>query len=138
MPFYLTSIAKGGLINRSAPEEPNSLPAVLAGLVSKGEETFVRAANQANLPYIVPTVASSTHQAIFAAAAPGQCIPYQFYLLGDNADSIEKLKQAVHFGCSAVVITVDQNSPRKGELLSATQATSGVFPDPRCLKAQTA
>lgn len=111
-PLYLTSIAKGGLVSQ------------------EGEHAFVRAAHRFGVPYIVPTISTTPHEDIFGAAALGQGLPYQFYLLGDNEDSIVKLKTAMRCGCTAVVITVDNNAPRKGALFASTQATSNVFPDP--------
>ena len=54
----------------------------MAGLVAEDERTFVRAAERAGVPYIVPTVSTADHGAVFAAAAPGQTLAYQFYLLG--------------------------------------------------------
>ena len=85
-PLYLTSIAKGGLVS---PREH--------------EKAFVRAAWKHQCPYIVPTVATAEHSDIFAAAQPNQLLAYQFYLLGDNEDSMRKLNRAVHLGCKAVV-----------------------------------
>lgn len=111
-PLYLSSIAKGGL-------------------VAKDERTFVGAAYQAGVPYIVPTVGTAENKDIFGSAAPDQRLAYQFYLLGNNKGSMIKLQEAVRLGCSAVVITVDNNAPRQGALLSSTQETSNVFPDPR-------
>ncbi len=159
-PFYLSSVAKGGLVS-----------------AENKEVAFVRAAHQHGVPYIVPTVSTESHEQIFASAMPGQGLPYQFYLLGDNEGSIRKLqvpkhsnffcnlvfcgklheivdsfrffilgfwislvlfllcahclqKEAIRLGCSSVVVTVDNNAPRKGSLLKATTITSNVFPDP--------
>ena len=85
-PLYLTSIAKGGLVSRQGHEK-----------------AFVRAAHKHQCPYIVPTVATAEHSDIFAAAQQNQLLAYQFYLLGDNEDSLRKLHRAVHLGCKAVV-----------------------------------
>ena len=109
VPMYLSPIAKGGL-------------------VAEDETTFVRAAHRARVPYVVPTVSTASLAHIYKAAH--HALPFQFYLLGDNRDSLQKLADAVALGCSAVVITVDANAPRKGSLLSSTQATSGVSPKP--------
>ena len=67
-PIYLSSVAKGGLV------------------AEDGENTFVRAAHRARVPYIAPTVSSSTLEDIFGAREPGQSLVYQFYLLGPDPD----------------------------------------------------
>eukprot|EP00931_Biecheleriopsis_adriatica_P050893 TRINITY_DN29493_c0_g1_i1.p1 TRINITY_DN29493_c0_g1~~TRINITY_DN29493_c0_g1_i1.p1 ORF type:complete len:267 (+),score=45.50 TRINITY_DN29493_c0_g1_i1:62-862(+) len=93
---------------------------------------FSKAAAEANSAYLVPSVASLELSDIWSAAAPGQALPFQYYLLGDEAESCERLRQALASGASAVVVTVDANAPRQGSFRQSTAvAAAGVFPSPR-------
>eukprot|EP00928_Gymnodinium_smaydae_P091185 TRINITY_DN74890_c0_g1_i1.p1 TRINITY_DN74890_c0_g1~~TRINITY_DN74890_c0_g1_i1.p1 ORF type:complete len:375 (-),score=99.60 TRINITY_DN74890_c0_g1_i1:62-1186(-) len=112
-PFYLSSVAKGRLVVRR-----------------EGEAAFVRAAAAAKTTYLVPSVASLPLAEIYAAAAAQQRLPFQFYLLTDEAESFKQLKEALALGCSSIVVTVDANAPRAGSFRSATGAATGVFPSP--------
>eukprot|EP00418_Pyrodinium_bahamense_P081022 CAMPEP_0179069000 /NCGR_PEP_ID=MMETSP0796-20121207/30284_1 /TAXON_ID=73915 /ORGANISM="Pyrodinium bahamense, Strain pbaha01" /LENGTH=366 /DNA_ID=CAMNT_0020766057 /DNA_START=87 /DNA_END=1187 /DNA_ORIENTATION=+ len=112
-PFYLSSVAKGGLV---------------AG--QEGEAAFVRAAARAGSAYIVPILTSLPYERIWAAAAPSQGLPFQFYLLGDESQSFELLRNALRLGTSAVVVTVDSNAPRAGAFRGNTGSLVGAFPSP--------
>lgn len=113
-PFYLSSVAKGGLVAKA-----------------QGETVFVRAAARAEAAFIVPSVSSLPLPDIWSAARPGQGLPFQFYLLGDEEDSMRRLREAITLGATAVVVTVDANAPRRGSFSAATQASTGVFPSPK-------
>eukprot|EP00933_Yihiella_yeosuensis_P003696 TRINITY_DN10686_c0_g1_i6.p1 TRINITY_DN10686_c0_g1~~TRINITY_DN10686_c0_g1_i6.p1 ORF type:complete len:368 (+),score=75.48 TRINITY_DN10686_c0_g1_i6:71-1174(+) len=112
-PFYLSSVAKGGLVERV-----------------EGERAFVRAAAKAGTTYLVPNVSSRPLKDIWTAAAVSQRLPYQAYLLTDEEESFERLKEAIQLGASAVVVTVDANAPRGESFRRSTQASTGVMPSP--------
>jgi len=111
-PLYLSSLAKGGLVS------------------SGGEATFVRAAARCGTRFIVPSISSVPLRDVWAASESCD-LAFQFYLLGDEVSSIERLQEAISLGASAIVVTVDANAPRKGALFRATAGATGVFPSPR-------
>lgn len=111
-PIYLSSLAKGGLVSKG------------------GEATFVRAAARCRTRFIVPSISSVPLRDVWAASESCD-LAFQFYLLGDEASSIERLHEAIALGASAIVVTVDANAPRKGALFRATAGATGVFPSPR-------
>ena len=80
--------------------------------------------------FIVPSISSVPLRDVWAASESCD-LAFQFYLLGDEASSIERLHEAIALGASAIVVTVDANAPRKGALFRATAGATGVFPSPR-------
>lgn len=110
-PLYLSSIAKGGMVSGT-----------------EGEAAFVRASVRAEIPFIVPSLSSAPYEKVWAAAPPGQSLPFQFYMLGDEGDSIERLQEALRRGVNAVVVTVDANAPRSGAFRAVTGSLAGAFP----------
>jgi len=112
-PFYLSSVAKGRLVTK------------------EGEKAFARSAAKAKTTYLVPSVSSTPLKDVWGAAAEGQHLPFQFYLLNDEKHSFEALREALALGASAVVVTVDANAPRMGAFRASTAgSTGGLFPSP--------
>jgi len=120
-PFYLSSVAKGALV---------------AG--AQGETMFVRAAATAGTVFLAPSASSLPISKTYAAAAPGQSLPFQFYLMGDEEESFELLQEAIALGASSVVVTVDANAPRAGSFARATLSSAGLSPSPRLAWARLA
>ena len=113
VPFYLSSVAQGKLVS------------------SSGEATFVRAAAKGSAAYIVPFFSSVSYDEVWGAAAPGQRLPFQLYLVADEPETFRRLRLALDHGASAVVVTVDANAPRQGAFANSTMSTVGAFPSPK-------
>mmetsp|Transcript_53465 Transcript_53465/g.124528 ORF Transcript_53465/g.124528 Transcript_53465/m.124528 type:complete len:355 (+) Transcript_53465:29-1093(+) len=111
-PIYLSSLAKGGLV------------------AAAGEATFVKAATRLSTQFIVPSISSVPLKEVWLAAAQPD-LAFQFYLLGDEETSMERLQEAVTLGASSIIVTVDANAPRRGALFRSTAGATGVFPSPR-------
>jgi len=90
---------------------PAALPLVLAptglaGLFRRGAEaSAARAAARAGIPFCLSTMATLTVEEV--AAAAGQPIWYQLYVLRDRGLTRSFVERAQAAGCAALVLTVD-------------------------------
>eukprot|EP01012_Entosiphon_sulcatum_P025494 TRINITY_DN3081_c0_g1_i1.p1 TRINITY_DN3081_c0_g1~~TRINITY_DN3081_c0_g1_i1.p1 ORF type:complete len:492 (-),score=74.63 TRINITY_DN3081_c0_g1_i1:52-1503(-) len=73
----------------------------------EGEVCFTRAAANHGVIQMVPTLASASLEAIFAATQPGQIQFFQLYVNRDRKKTRDIVERAEKGGCKALFITVD-------------------------------
>lgn len=89
IPLYITATALGKLAH---PE---------------GEVVLTRAAHTANIPQMIPTLASCSMDEIHAAAKDGQPQWFQLYVNADKKITQRLVEKAERYGCKGLFITVD-------------------------------
>ncbi|MEJ5083492.1 alpha-hydroxy acid oxidase [Ochrobactrum sp. MYb379] len=89
-------------------------PTALAGMVRhNGEVVMARAAQAANLPFVVATQSSTSIEQI-AGGAPGSELWFQLYVWNDRNETWKLLERAKSCGVETLVLTVDTPaSPKK-------------------------
>eukprot|EP01047_Picozoa_sp_COSAG01_P049135 COSAG01_NODE_4842_length_4691_cov_4.785061_3_plen_803_part_00 len=104
-----------------------------------GELAWIRAAHNANILHMLPTMSSVSADDCFAECnALGQPFWYQLYVHPDRAICAEMVRKADHAGCEALFITVDtptlgrRDRDRRNKVVAAggagpSQAGSGAI-----------